>query len=129
MTQTTDVDSGAAPERFLPLSPQVFQILLSLHEAPRHGYAVIQDVEVRTDGEMRLTASTLYDALARLVDQTLIVRAPAPEGEGDSRRRYYRITALGREVAAAEADRLTRLLGMARRVMPASRIAGDRTPT
>jgi DNA-binding PadR family transcriptional regulator len=100
--------------RFLPLSPQTFQVLLSLHDEARHGYSVIQDVRARTGGEMRLTASTLYDALARMVDQALIEPAAAPAGETDSRRRYYRLTPLGRAVAAAEARRLARLVDMAR---------------
>jgi DNA-binding PadR family transcriptional regulator len=100
--------------RFLPLSPQVLQILLSLHEAPLHGYSIIQDVRERTRDEVRLTASTLYDALARLVDQALIEPSETPADETDSRRRYYRLTTLGREVAAAEARRLARLLDMTR---------------
>jgi DNA-binding PadR family transcriptional regulator len=111
--------------RFLPLSPQVFQVLLSLHDTPRHGYSIIQDIRLRTVDEMRLTASTLYDALARLVDQALIeeVAPPPPqaqrEGPGeptrhDTRRRYYALTTLGRDVAAAEARRLERLIAMAR---------------
>jgi DNA-binding PadR family transcriptional regulator len=104
---------------FLPLSVQVFQILLSLAEAPRHGYAIIVDVRERTGGEIALTASTLYDALARLLDQQLIreTAAPAPRGTGassDARRRYYELTTLGRDVAQAEARRLERLVAMAR---------------
>jgi DNA-binding PadR family transcriptional regulator len=104
---------------FLPLSAQVFQILLSLAEAPRHGYAIIVDVRERTGGEIALTASTLYDALARLLDQQLIreTAAPAPRGTGassDARRRYYELTTLGRDVAQAEARRLERLVAMAR---------------
>jgi DNA-binding PadR family transcriptional regulator len=94
----------------------VFQILLSLHEGPRHGYAVIQDVGARTGGQMRLTASTLYDALARLVDSGLIEPAEAPPDETDTRRRYYRITARGRELAIAEVRRLARLVDMARAI-------------
>ncbi len=108
-------------EAYLPLSPQVFQVLLSLADGPRHGYAMIQDIEARTSREMRLTASTLYDALSRLVDQSLIEPAAPPSGSGeapgarhDSRRRYYTLTPLGRGVAEAEARRLERLLAMAR---------------
>lgn len=107
------------------LSPQVFQILLSLSESPRHGYAMIQDIRERTADEVRLTASTLYDALARLVDRGWIENADAPSGEArrgspaapikdDSRRRYYRLTKAGRDAAMAEAARLQRLLDMAR---------------
>jgi DNA-binding PadR family transcriptional regulator len=103
-------------ESFLPLSPQVFQVLLSLTEGALHGYAIIQDVRTRTNDELTLTASTLYDALARLVDQGLIQETSATRhGAGeDSRRRYYALTPLGREVALSEADRLERFLASAR---------------
>jgi DNA-binding PadR family transcriptional regulator len=103
------------------LSNQVFQILLSLSDGPRHGYAIIQDIRQRTDDEVRLTASTLYDALARLADQSWIEETDAPEAaearepvRHDSRRRYYRLTRLGRQAAIDETARLQRLLEMAR---------------
>ena len=98
------------------MSPQVFQILLSLHDHPLHGYAIIQDIAKRTDGEVRLTASTLYDALARLVDQAWIaeVDAPADAEAHDSRRRYYGLTAAGRDAAEREAARLQRVVASAR---------------
>src|SRR5262245_15994927 len=98
------------PKDFLPLSPQVFQVLLSLADGPQHGYAIITDIDTRTGGEVRLTASTLYDALARLLDQTLIEELD----KDDSRRRSYQLTKLGRDVAEAEARRLERLIVMAR---------------
>jgi len=98
----------------LPLTPQVFQILLSLSDGPVHGYAVINDIRDRTDGEMQLTASTLYDALARLLDQSLIAEIDPPDDERDSRRRYYALTAGGRNVLVAETRRLERLLAMAK---------------
>ena len=98
------------------MSPQVFQILLSLLDGPLHGYAIIQDVTRRTDGEIKLTASTLYDALARLVDQALIEEAPGPADADarDGRRRYYALTAAGRGAAEREAARLERLIAAAR---------------
>jgi DNA-binding PadR family transcriptional regulator len=96
------------------MTAQVFQVLLSLSNAPRHGYAVIQDVDERTGGEIRLTASTLYDALARLVDSGLIAEVEAPAASEDSRRRYYALTRQGRDAAAQEARRLERTLAMAR---------------
>jgi DNA-binding PadR family transcriptional regulator len=98
------------PAQFLPLSPQVFQVLLSTHDGPVHGYAIIQDIAARTSGEMRLTPSTLYDALARLVHQELIEEVAAADG----RRRNYQLTRLGRDVARLEARRLERLVAMAR---------------
>ena len=98
------------------VSPQTFQILLSLADRPRHGYAIIGDVRERTGGELRLTASTLYDALARLVDQHLIEETDAPHAEPghDHRRRYYQLTRTGRVEAEAEAGRLSRLVAAAR---------------
>jgi DNA-binding PadR family transcriptional regulator len=98
------------------VTPQVFQILLSLADGPRHGYAIIADIRERTGGEMQLTASTLYDALARLADQALIEAAPAPAeaDSSDGRRRYYQLTTAGRAAAEQESTRLSRLLDMAR---------------
>jgi len=107
---------------YLPLSPQVLQILLALSDGAMHGYAVIADIAERTDSEMRLTASTLYDALARLLDQRLIAEVAAPVDERDARRRYYALTSIGREVVALETRRLERLLAMARQ----KRALGDR---
>ena len=95
------------------LSPQVFQILLSLTDGARHGYAIITDVRDRTDGEIALTASTLYDALSRLVDDRLIAEIEPPSGS-DARRRYYALSAAGREAARTEARRLERAVAMAR---------------
>jgi len=105
------------PESHLPLSVPVHQILLSLAGRDRHGYAVIQDIRERTDGEVVLTASTLYGALSRMLTDATIkeVKSPKPKPEDwDSRRRYYRITPFGRAVARAEALRLSRVLDQAR---------------
>ncbi len=105
------------PQHLLPLSVPVFQILLSLADRHLHGYAIIQDIRQRTDGEVVLTASTLYAAIKRMLDGGLVEELddrPAPE-EDDSRRRYYGITPLGLEVARLEAARLDRALRMARR--------------
>jgi len=100
-----------------PLSPQVFQILVSLVDGPRHGYAVIQDIRERTDDEVFLTASTLYDALARLLDQQWIeeIDTPGKPEAADARRRYYRLTAAGRTAARLEAERLERQIATVRR--------------
>ena len=107
-----------------PLSTQVFQILLSLVDDDLHGYAIIQDVAERTGGEVRLTASTLYAAVKRLLESGWIEeRRQRPREDDDSRRRYYRLTALGRDAARAEALRLERLAAMARakRLIPVKR--------
>jgi DNA-binding PadR family transcriptional regulator len=103
-------------DALLPLPPATFHILLAVAGDDRHGYAIIQDVAMRTDGELRLSAGTLYRSIQRMLEQGLIVETrerPAPE-EDDERRRYYRITALGTAVAKAEARRLTQLVRMAR---------------
>ena len=99
-----------------PLSAQVFQILLSLIDSDMHGYALIQDIRERTQGEISLTASTLYAATKRLLALGWIdeVDYDAPPPDHDDRRRYYRISAAGRTAARAEALRLERLTSMAR---------------
>ena len=99
-----------------PLSAQVFQILLSLLDDDLHGYALIQDIRRRTDGEVSLTASTLYAAVKRLLSARWIeeVELDRPPPGHDDRRRYYRITAQGRAAARGEALRLERLTSMAR---------------
>ena len=104
-------------EEHLPLTVPVFQILLALADQDLHGYAIIQDIRQRTDGEVNLTASTLYAAIKRLLDSRLIDElATRPHAaDDDPRRRYYRITALGREVARLETERLERTLRLARR--------------
>lgn len=99
----------------LPLPPATFHILLALAEDERHGYAIIQDVEARTDGELRMSAGTLYRSIARMVEQGLIAEVTRRRtAEDDERRRYYRITPFGTAVARAEMRRLTQLLRLAR---------------
>jgi DNA-binding PadR family transcriptional regulator len=105
-----------APDALIPLPPAVFHILLSLADEDRHGYAIIQDVAARTDGDVKLGAGTLYRSIQRMLEQDLIVETgtrPAPEAD-DERRRYYRITPFGRQVARAEAERLASLVKLAR---------------
>ena len=101
---------------FLPLPPVTFHILLALADEDRHGYAIIQDVASRTGGELKLSAGTLYRSIQRMLEQGFVVETrdrPAPEDD-DERRRYYRITKFGIEVARAEARRLTQLVKFAR---------------
>jgi DNA-binding PadR family transcriptional regulator len=105
-----------APESFLPLPRDTFHILVSLADRDRHGYSVMQDVAERTDGALHLSPSSLYASIKRLLQQGLISELeerPDPEHD-DERRRYYRLTTLGRSVARAEARRLQRLLADAR---------------
>jgi DNA-binding PadR family transcriptional regulator len=107
---TADIDD------FLPLPAATFHILIALAREDRHGYAVMQDVEERTGGALRLSAATLYRSIQRMLDQGLIRETrdrPAPELD-DERRRYYRITPLGEAVARAEARRMSEMVQMAR---------------
>lgn len=99
-------DGRARAETYLPLTAVVFDILVSLAEGPRHGYAMLGEIEARTG--RRLRAGTLYRALSRLVDEGLVeeVEEASPADGADERRRPYGITALGRAVAGAEAKRL-----------------------
>ncbi|MBF2064968.1 MAG: helix-turn-helix transcriptional regulator [Calothrix sp. C42_A2020_038] len=102
------------PIDFLPLKPAVFHILLSLADANRHGYGIMQEVQVRTGGLVKLGPGTLYTAIKRLVMDGLIMESEGTDGCDDERRRYYSITELGREVIALEAKRLEDLVDMAR---------------
>ena len=102
-------------ESLLPLPPATFHILLALLDGERHGYAIIQDVEARTGGELRLSAGTLYRSIARMVEQGLIAEVTRrPAVRDDERRRYYRITKFGTDVARAELRRLAQLVRLAR---------------
>jgi DNA-binding PadR family transcriptional regulator len=104
-----------AADDLLPLPPATFHILLALSSEDRHGYAIIQDVEAHTSGELRLSAGTLYRSVARMVEQGLIVEvAKRRTAADDERRRYYRITPFGTAVARAEMRRLTQLVRLAR---------------
>ncbi len=106
------------PTSYLPLTAAVFHILLSLAQGDKHGYGVIVDVRERTAGELRLGTGTLYTAIRRLLEQKLIVETDS----ADERRRTYALEPLGRDVAAAEATRLKRLVGFAEEhhLLPAS---------
>lgn len=98
--------------QFLPLKPVDFILLLALVEDEQHGYALAREIDERTEGVIRLEPGNLYRVIKRLVDDGLVEvseRRPAPELD-DERRRYYRLTALGARVAAAEARRLRVLL-------------------
>jgi len=104
------------PEDLMPLQPAVFHILVSLANGDRHGYAIIQDVAARTDGEVKLGPGTLYRSIQRMLELDLIAETetrPDPDAD-DERRRYYRITPFGRQVARAEAERLSALVALAR---------------
>ena len=111
---------------FLPLTPAIAHILLALADRERHGYAIMQEVERRSEGTVRLGPGTLYGSIKRMLAAGLIEESderPAP-GRDDERRRYYRITTLGRRVATAEARRMERLVSAAR----AKRLLGRPEP-
>ena len=104
------------PARLLPLPNAAFHILLAVADEDRHGYAIIQDVEARTSGALKLSPGTLYRSIQRMLEQGLLVeprQRPVPELD-DERRRYYRITPFGRAVAEAESSRMSQLVRMAR---------------
>lgn len=110
-------------ERFLPLTPVVFEIALALAAGERHGYEIMQDVERRTEGRIVLHPGTLYRALGRLLEQGLIEELderPVTGGD-DERRRYYRLSTLGRAVARAEVERLSSQVSAARRAFRGDR--------
>ena len=101
------------PDAYLPLKPDLFHILLALDEGERHGYGIIKEVGRSTEGQIRLEPSPLYRRLKRLLDTGIVEESekrPVPELD-DERRRYYRLTKLGRLVVTAEARRLVALAG------------------
>lgn len=102
--------------RFLPLTSAAFHILLSLAGGERHGYGIMQDVAISTEGQMRLGPGTLYRSIKQLLDAGLIAEAGerTDAALNNERRRYYRLTELGWQVARAEAVRLARLVAQAR---------------
>lgn len=105
----------AAVERHLPLSNLSFHVLVALGDRVSHGYAIGKEVEERSEGRLRPTTGALYQALRRLQEDGLVEPAERPDDDnGDARRKYFRLTELGREVAAAESERLARLVEAAR---------------
>ncbi len=99
-------------QAFLPLKPRIFHVLLTLHPGPQHGYGIKMAIKDRTNGAVDLDPGGLYRLIGRLEGMGLIeaLEKPARETENeDSRRRYYELTPLGREVVRDEARRLTDL--------------------
>lgn len=94
------------PEPFLPLSLAAQHILLALSDEDRHGYGIMQEVARQSGGKYKMGSGTLYDNLEKLIEQGLVAVAPSPSTKEDPRRRYYRMTALGRGVFSAEVKRL-----------------------
>ena len=103
-------------EAMIPLTPRVFHILLALLDGEQHGYGIMKEVETRSEGKVRIGPGTLYEAIQRLVKNGLLEESSErPDAEmDDQRRRYYRLTDLGRRVLQAESERLAALVGFAR---------------
>ena len=104
------------PKPSLPLTPAAFNLLLALADGEKHGYAIMQAVALRSGGEVRMGPGTLYGLIKRMLADGWIEELderPDPALD-DERRRYYRLTGLGQQVAVAEAERLSRLVSAAR---------------
>ncbi len=104
------------PETMLPLTPAMFHILLALADGERHGYSIMQEISAHTGGKLRIGPTTLYRSIKHLLDDGLIVEVderPDPALD-DERRRYYRLTPFGQQVALAETQRLEQALAVAR---------------
>ena len=103
-----------------PLTPAVVHVLLALAGSERHGYAILKDVQQQSGNRLRFGPGTIYSTLQRLMETGWVEEAPAPQADTDERRRYYRLTRIGREALRAEVDRLGELLDVARshRIQP-----------
>jgi DNA-binding PadR family transcriptional regulator len=124
------LNASPSPDSLLPLKPVVFQVLLSLVDGERHGYALVQDIAERTAAKIDLEPGNLYRVLKAMLNEGVIEeseRRPAPDRD-DERRRYYRVTPFGRKVAMAEAARLERIVAdaRARNLIPAVSGSGSR---
>jgi DNA-binding PadR family transcriptional regulator len=124
------LNAPPSPDSLLPLKPVVFQVLLSLVDGERHGYALVQDIAERTAAKIDLEPGNLYRVLKAMLNEGVIEeseRRPAPDRD-DERRRYYRVTPFGRKVAMAEAARLERIVAdaRARHLIPAVSGSGSR---
>ena len=116
---TARPDRPRDPRSFLPLTPRVYHVLLALAEGPLHGYGVILAVQDLTEGVIAMRTGTLYVLVRRLLNQRLIEECEGRPGphEDDERRRYYRLTDLGRAVLEAESIRLQSVVLAARRTL------------
>ena len=104
------------PEDLLPLTPAVFHILLALLDRERHGYAIMQEVAENSGGKIQMGPGTLYGSIKRMLAADLIEESderPDPELD-DERRRYYRLSDIGRKVLSMEVDRLNHVVQVAR---------------
>ena len=121
-------DQAPMPESYLPLTPAVLDIMVAPGNEELHGYAIMQEVRRRTDGQRRLAPGTLYRSLKQMEQRGWVAQSeerPEPSLD-DERRRYYRLTELGRRVALAELERLEGLVrvGRSRGLGPSPRPSG-----
>jgi DNA-binding PadR family transcriptional regulator len=105
---------SSVPEEHLPLTAPVFHVLLALADGEKHGYAILKEVEARTAGKVQLSTGTLYAIIKRLVNDGWIEEIEERPHEDDERRRYYGLTEFGKQIAAAEAQRMEELVESAR---------------
>jgi DNA-binding PadR family transcriptional regulator len=121
-------DETRGPEGYLPLTPAVLDIVLALGDEELHGYAIMREVRRRTGGKRRLAPGTLYRSLRQMQERGLVAESEErPDADlDDERRRYYRLTELGRSVAVAEVERLEGLVCAARSkgLAPSARPSG-----
>jgi DNA-binding PadR family transcriptional regulator len=111
MTRITEL-----PDGLLPMTPAVFNILLSLADGEKHGYGIMQEVEANTDGAVKMGPGTLYGSIKRMLASGLVEESDERPDEtlDDQRRRYYRLTGLGQAALRKEAQRLERQVTLAR---------------
>jgi DNA-binding PadR family transcriptional regulator len=121
-------DKQIDAESYLPLTAPVFHVLLALADEAKHGYAILKEVEERTNGKVQLSSGTLYAIIKRLLNDGLIDEIEDRRAQADERRRYYRLTRLGRRVAEAEARRMENLVRTAqeKRLVPKIRWGASR---
>ncbi len=114
LTESTDDGLEIDPESLVPLPRLAFQVLLALAKSDSHGYAIAKEVERNTDGRTKPSTGSLYLSMEKLHAKALIEESERPAANDDARRRYFRITLLGRRVARAETERLLHLVNLAR---------------
>lgn len=126
MAKAAKAAASEDPTPFVPLAPAPLHIVLALNRGERHGYGIIKEVEYLSDGVIKMGPGSLYGSIKKLVAQGLIEESdvrPDPALD-DERRKYYRLTGLGRAVCAAELERLSNLVARTQRSAPARLIGG-----
>lgn len=114
LTESADGEPAIDPQSLVPLPRLAFQVLLVLARSDKHGYAIAKEVERNTDGRTKPSTGSLYLSMEKLHAKALIEESERRAENDDSRRRYFRITPLGRRVARAETERLIHLVNLAR---------------